>query len=270
MRWAAGRFNRRASGGAETQSLTQPRAGCGTGKQAGPPGNSNAIALAPRNSPLAFPRQKRHGAAVPATRRGRERSTCLAAEGATGPRKRSGNRDRGGIRDLWKAGARMHAAPHRRSKGPRRPESLRFRDRGGSATPASRRRVTRARSVTVIENALPDDPTPKPLKTTPLDALAPRARRADGAVRRLCHAGAVRLHRRLAARCRGGVLAEHLHCRAHAALFDVSHMGQATLTGADRRRRAGTPGARRHRRPQARTASATRCSPTRRAASSTT
>jgi aminomethyltransferase len=29
-----------------------------------------------------------------------------------------------------------------------------------------------------------------------------------------------------------GVLAEHLHCRAAAALFDVSHMGQATLTGA--------------------------------------
>ncbi|MGD0105127.1 MAG: glycine cleavage system aminomethyltransferase GcvT, partial [Rhodopila sp.] len=35
----------------------------------------------------------------------------------------------------------------------------------------------------------------------------------------------------LAARCRGGVLAEHLHVRAHAGLFDVSHMGQATLTG---------------------------------------
>ncbi|MDE2005469.1 MAG: glycine cleavage system aminomethyltransferase GcvT [Rhodospirillales bacterium] len=32
-------------------------------------------------------------------------------------------------------------------------------------------------------------------------------------------------------RCRGGVLAEHLHCRAAAALFDVSHMGQALLTG---------------------------------------
>ena len=29
-----------------------------------------------------------------------------------------------------------------------------------------------------------------------------------------------------------GVLAEHLHCRARAALFDVSHMGQATLSGA--------------------------------------
>ncbi len=28
-----------------------------------------------------------------------------------------------------------------------------------------------------------------------------------------------------------GVLAEHLHCRAHAALFDVSHMGQMSLVG---------------------------------------
>lgn len=35
----------------------------------------------------------------------------------------------------------------------------------------------------------------------------------------------------LAARCRGGVLAEHLHTRAGAGLFDVSHMGQAMLTG---------------------------------------
>jgi aminomethyltransferase len=35
----------------------------------------------------------------------------------------------------------------------------------------------------------------------------------------------------LAARCRGGILAEHLHTRTHAGLFDVSHMGQAILTG---------------------------------------
>lgn len=35
----------------------------------------------------------------------------------------------------------------------------------------------------------------------------------------------------LATRCKGGVMAEHLHCRAHAALFDVSHMGQAMLHG---------------------------------------
>jgi aminomethyltransferase len=35
----------------------------------------------------------------------------------------------------------------------------------------------------------------------------------------------------LSSRCKGGVLAEHLHTRAHAGLFDVSHMGQAMLTG---------------------------------------
>ena len=35
----------------------------------------------------------------------------------------------------------------------------------------------------------------------------------------------------LADRCRSGVLAEHLHCREKAALFDVSHMGQAMLEG---------------------------------------
>ncbi|MFT5539144.1 MAG: aminomethyltransferase [Alphaproteobacteria bacterium] len=28
-----------------------------------------------------------------------------------------------------------------------------------------------------------------------------------------------------------GILKEHLHCRTHAALFDVSHMGQASITG---------------------------------------
>ncbi|HET7879598.1 MAG TPA: glycine cleavage system aminomethyltransferase GcvT [Acetobacteraceae bacterium] len=73
----------------------------------------------------------------------------------------------------------------------------------------------------MIENALPDDPTPKPLSTVPLDAW----HRAQGA-RMVAFAGysmPVQYQ---------GVLAEHLHCRAHAALFDVSHMGQATLTGA--------------------------------------
>jgi aminomethyltransferase len=35
----------------------------------------------------------------------------------------------------------------------------------------------------------------------------------------------------LATRCKGGVMAEHLHCRAKAVLFDVSHMGQAMLHG---------------------------------------
>jgi aminomethyltransferase len=74
---------------------------------------------------------------------------------------------------------------------------------------------------TVIENALPDDPTPKPLKTTPLDGW----HRARGA-RMVPFAGyAMPVQYQ-------GVLAEHLHCRTQAGLFDVSHMGQATLTGA--------------------------------------
>ena len=73
----------------------------------------------------------------------------------------------------------------------------------------------------MIENVLPDDPRPKPLKTTPLDAW----HRAQGA-RMVPFAGyAMPVQYQ-------GVLAEHLHCRAAAALFDVSHMGQAVLPGA--------------------------------------
>jgi len=73
----------------------------------------------------------------------------------------------------------------------------------------------------VIDNALPDDPTPQPLNSVPLDAW----HRALGA-RMVAFAGyAMPVQYQ-------GVLAEHLHCRAQAALFDVSHMGQATLTGA--------------------------------------
>jgi aminomethyltransferase len=73
----------------------------------------------------------------------------------------------------------------------------------------------------VIENALPDDPIPKPLKTVPLDAW----HRAFGArmVEFAGYAMPVQYQ---------GVLAEHLHCREQVALFDVSHMGQATLSGA--------------------------------------
>jgi aminomethyltransferase len=35
----------------------------------------------------------------------------------------------------------------------------------------------------------------------------------------------------LLSRCRGGVMAEHLHTRAAVGVFDVSHMGQAIVTG---------------------------------------
>jgi aminomethyltransferase len=73
----------------------------------------------------------------------------------------------------------------------------------------------------VIENTLPDDPTPKTLRTLPLDAW----HRSLGArmVEFAGYAMPVQYQ---------GVLAEHLHCRAQAVLFDVSHMGQATLSGA--------------------------------------
>ena len=74
----------------------------------------------------------------------------------------------------------------------------------------------------MIENALQDDPNPKPLKTVPLDAW----HRAFGA--RMVEFAGYSMPVQYQ-----GVLAEHLHCRAHAALFDVSHMGQATLSGTE-------------------------------------
>ncbi len=59
------------------------------------------------------------------------------------------------------------------------------------------------------------------LKTTPLDAL----HRALGA-RMVPFAGYA-----MPVQYPAGIIAEHLHCRAKAGLFDVSHMGQATLSG---------------------------------------
>lgn len=84
----------------------------------------------------------------------------------------------------------------------------------------------------MIENALPDDPTPTPLKTTPLDAWHRRL-----GARMVPFAGYAMpvqydFGGDLATRCKGGVMAEHLHTRTAAALFDVSHMGQAKLLGA--------------------------------------
>lgn len=62
-----------------------------------------------------------------------------------------------------------------------------------------------------------------PLKQVPLDAL----HRSLGA-RMVPFAGYD-----MPVQYPAGILAEHTHCRTAAALFDVSHMGQATLTGAD-------------------------------------
>jgi aminomethyltransferase len=122
--------------------------------------------------------------------------------------------------------------PHRRSKGDTPNLSgtvtegghLHRHSAGGLALPAE----------TVLpENALPDDPTPTPLRTVPLDGW----HRRHGA-RMVPFAGYAMpvqydLTGDLAVKCRGGVLAEHMHTRAHAGLFDVSHMGQAMLTGAN-------------------------------------
>ena len=68
-----------------------------------------------------------------------------------------------------------------------------------------------------------------PLKTSPLDLL----HKALGA-RMVAFAGWS-----MPVQYSAGVLAEHLHCRADggAALFDVSHMGQASLHGSRRARR---------------------------------
>jgi aminomethyltransferase len=59
------------------------------------------------------------------------------------------------------------------------------------------------------------------LKTTPLDALN---RELGG--RMVPFAGYA-----MPVQYQAGILTEHLHCRAAAGLFDVSHMGQATLEG---------------------------------------
>src|SRR3954466_6998492 len=83
----------------------------------------------------------------------------------------------------------------------------------------------------VVQNALPDDPTPAPLHTIPLDSW----HRGHGA-RMVPFAGYAMpvqydLTGDLSTRCKGGVLSDHLPARAHAGLFHVSHMGQAMLTG---------------------------------------
>lgn len=68
-----------------------------------------------------------------------------------------------------------------------------------------------------------DQPQTSDLKTVPLDSL----HRALGA-RMVPFAGYA-----MPVQYADGILAEHSHCREHAALFDVSHMGQAYLKGPD-------------------------------------
>jgi aminomethyltransferase len=70
-----------------------------------------------------------------------------------------------------------------------------------------------------IELAAEEDP--KPPRATPLAAL-----HAELGARIVPFAGWL-----LPVQYPAGIIAEHRHCREHAALFDVSHMGQLTLSG---------------------------------------
>lgn len=67
-----------------------------------------------------------------------------------------------------------------------------------------------------------DEPTEEPIETLPLDAW----HRAHGA-KMVPFAG---YHMPIQYE---GIIAEHLHTRRHAGLFDVSHMGQLLLSGPD-------------------------------------
>lgn len=66
-----------------------------------------------------------------------------------------------------------------------------------------------------------DNQAPEALSTTPLDGLHRRL-----GARMVAFAGYA-----MALQYPQGIMAEHRHCRAQAALFDVSHMGQARLIG---------------------------------------
>ncbi len=81
----------------------------------------------------------------------------------------------------------------------------------------------------------PDDAAP-PLKRTPLYSL----HQSLGA-RMVPFAGY-----EMPVQYPAGILAEHLHTRARAGLFDVSHMGQLRLTGSDPARGARGVGSQRH------------------------
>jgi len=74
-----------------------------------------------------------------------------------------------------------------------------------------------------VKDPVPVTDSPSPLKTTPLNAL----HRSLGA-KMVPFAGYD-----MPVQYPMGILGEHLHTRSQAGLFDVSHMGQVRLTGAD-------------------------------------
>src|SRR3954468_8634181 len=100
-------------------------------------------------------------------------------------------------------------------------KSLRFSDRGGTGAVASPATGSTC-AVPRLHLAEPAAVT-EPLRETPLAAL----HRAAGA-RMVPFAGYA-----MPVQYPTGILAEHAWTREHAGLFDVSHMGQASLLGPD-------------------------------------
>ncbi|MEA2791060.1 MAG: hypothetical protein QOG73_3466 [Acetobacteraceae bacterium] len=113
-----------------------------------------------------------------------------AAEGATGPRKRSGKMDRDGQGSLESRAARKRGV---RTDGVRghTPESLRYRDRGGSSLPASRRWMTLSRRPSFGAERSTGRPQPHAPANSRSRSMAPPPRRPHGGFRRIRHAGAV-------------------------------------------------------------------------------
>ena len=147
------------------------------------------------------------------------------AEGATGPRKRSGTKDRAGKGPLESPAARERLR-HRRSKAQPRDRSAEIsqvtRQRGATSTPAPREpRAVRREAAWPIHRDRSRPGTPPPAAGNPARALH-RARAAAWCPSRVIYAGAVpgRHHGRA-----------HRTAAPRAALFDVSHMGQASCAG---------------------------------------
>src|SRR5690349_16757796 len=143
-------------------------------------------------------------------------------------------RQRGPQREaLWKAGCRPvgidHGTPHRRSKpAPIRTgagESLRSATEGAVTAPYARDgTLSEERSLSdnkSSEGTVPVQPAPDLLLTTPLHEL-----HVELGAKMVPFAGYD-----MPVQYPLGILKEHLHTRACAGLFDVSHMGQIRLTG---------------------------------------
>src|SRR5437588_4647155 len=136
------------------------------------------------------------------------------------PRKLSGKRTAGG-RALWKAAAGSRFRQLTEGVSPGRGSPAAEVNLSGSTTEGARFGRGGVRSVGGARVTLAE--TAAPLKRTPLYAL-----HCELGARMVPFAGY-----EMPVQYPTGILAEHLHTRSEAGLFDVSHMGQIRLAGAD-------------------------------------